>query len=651
MWCRCCTKWGPQLGNKFCTNFVKDCSSYNPPQRKKESVDSHFSSRVHAKCLEKDTLEVQPAEEAEIYKQITALDKNVQEKMIRLVRIVFYFALKDRSANEFTEECQLQKLNGVNLGEKYQNRISFCMLLKYIAKTFKNDIAELVNSSNFLTVMTDSSTTHKTTEYEAVLIKYVPKDENIGKIAFIGLCKIQTADSAGLAKVIAQCLKDAGILDWEEKLVSMSVDGASVNIGKHNGLVNLMNSPFHVHCYNHLLDLCLKDAIKQDANASKIIALIKSICAFYRASPKLTRELFKAGEALHLKIWSFKPICDSRWANSLEASIMSILHNYPAIIQHLSNINSNHVNYTSNVKTSAKVMLQDLLLYNTVFFFHAFADFVVLMSRASLYLERNDINISEATQRVKKLSLDLTDFGALGELKGNDDSYLVKFLSSLDDADENCIKFNDINLVSRSFTTRHQKNASDKKMENNHHHKLCINASNNILKRFFEENGPGNSICVRTASILDTAFFPTNIEDLNDYGETEITEMCSIFKLSKDRAISEWKQLRVTMFRHFKSSISLPSLLEKLRTEQFKNLNVMTEILEILLTISSSTAQVERVWSSAGNIINDKNMSMDKETLENRLIIKQANIQLEHFNAEVPVELWWNDSIRRPNLI
>lgn len=266
----------------------------------------------------------------------------------------------------------------------------------------------------------------------------------------------------------------------------MSVDGASVNIGKHNGLVNLMDSPFYVHCYNHLLDLCLKDAIKQDSNASKIISLIKVICGFYRSSPKLTRELLRAGEALNTKILSFKPICDTRWANSLEASILAILQNYTAIVQHLTNINSNHSNYSSNVKTSAKGILQDLTLYNTVFFFHAFADFIILMSRSSLYLERNDINISEATQRVKQLSFDLTDFGAFGEIKASDESHLVSFVSSLDDGEENSLKFKDINLVSRSITTRHQKNSDfDMKMDTTGHHKLCTNASNNILKRFF----------------------------------------------------------------------------------------------------------------------------------------------------------------------
>lgn len=154
---------------------------------------------------------------------------------------------------------------------------------------------------------------------------------------------------------------------------------------------------------------------------------------------------------------------------------------------------------------------------------------------------------------------------------------------------------------------------------------------------------------MRAANILDTAFFPCNVEDLDGYGEEEITEMCTVFKLNSERAIAEWRQLRVIMFNHFKPSISLQSLLEKLRTEKFRHMKVITEILEILLTISPSTAPVERVWSSAGNTINDKNMLMDKETLENRLTIKQANVQLENFNAEVPVELWWQDSIRRPN--
>lgn len=37
-----------------------------------------------------------------------------------------------------------------------------------------------------------------------------------------------------------------------------------------------------------------------------------------------------------------------------------------------------------------------------------------------------------------------------------------------------------------------------------------------------------------TANILDTAFLQSNIEDPNGYGEPEITEMCSVFKLLKE---------------------------------------------------------------------------------------------------------------------
>ena len=68
----------------------------------------------------------------------------------------------------------------------------------------------------------------------------------------------------------------------------MTVDGAYVNVGKHNGIVKLFESPIHIHCYNHVLDLCLKDSIKFNAVAQKTRTFMQTLSTFYRTSPKLT---------------------------------------------------------------------------------------------------------------------------------------------------------------------------------------------------------------------------------------------------------------------------------------------------------------------------------------------------------------------------
>ena len=175
MWFLVCTKWAPQLSSKFLSNFVKDSKNFQPPRRKKESVDIHFKSISHSQCLEKEKSTFISAKDAVIYKKIVTMDEKTHKKMSCLMRIVFYFAIKDRPASDFASECQPQKLNGVQLGNTYQNQYSFATLLKYVALCFKNKTVEKVNSSKFISVLTDGSTTKKNAEYEAVIIRHVPK--------------------------------------------------------------------------------------------------------------------------------------------------------------------------------------------------------------------------------------------------------------------------------------------------------------------------------------------------------------------------------------------------------------------------------------------------------------------------------------------
>lgn len=156
-----------------------------------------------------------------------------------------------------------------------------------------------------------------------------------------------------------------------------------MNIGRHNGLVKLMDSPVYIHCFNHVLDLCLKESIKNNNAANKAMTLLKTVSSFYRTSPNLTRELFHAGEALDLDLLSFKAVCETRWANSLDSCVATIVRNYAAVVQHLTDITSPHApsRYTSNVKATAKGLLSELTTYEVVRVFFMFFRFCICFLR------------------------------------------------------------------------------------------------------------------------------------------------------------------------------------------------------------------------------------------------------------------------------
>lgn len=234
-------------------------------------------------------------------------------------------------------------------------------------------LLKVLIKQNILTLCTDGSTTKKAVEYEAVVVRYIDYTNTVNSIkaSYIGICEIENADASGLADAITKLLTEVDVTNCMQRLVCMTVDGASVNIGVHNGLVHILESPVHIHCFNHVLDLCLKDAVKGNAFANKIESLLRSITTFYRTSPKLTREIFRCGEALNINILSFKKICDTRWADSFENVVLCIERNFQAIIKHLTDITSHHATskYKASVKSAAQSLLNQLLHYNNAYFF------------------------------------------------------------------------------------------------------------------------------------------------------------------------------------------------------------------------------------------------------------------------------------------
>ena len=93
------------------------------------------------------------------------------------------------------------------------------------------------------------------------------------------------------------------------------------------------------------------------------------------------------------------------------------------------------------------------------------------------------------------------------------------------------------------------------------------------------------------------------------------------------------------MSEHVRPSINLHELFVKLQTDAFKNIRLLAEILEIILTIPASNAEVERIWSSVNNTLDDKSLSMGQETLEYCLQVKKSNASLGHFDPTDAINL------------
>ena len=89
-------------------------------------------------------------------------------------------------------------------------------------------------------------------------------------------------------------------------MVGLNLDEASVNMGKHSGLNVLVQNEVPwvevVHCFNHRLELAIKDMFKESAFYSNIDEMLSKLYWLYQKGPKRLTELKELSEVFEKSI-------------------------------------------------------------------------------------------------------------------------------------------------------------------------------------------------------------------------------------------------------------------------------------------------------------------------------------------------------------
>ena len=121
-----------------------------------------------------------------------------------------------------------------------------------------------------------------------------------------------------------------------QKLVSICVDGAAVNLGVHNGLSTLLKQelpwPVAIHCMNHHLELAVKDALSS-SYFDEVTSMLVSLHSVYQRSPKRLRELRDLAEIMEERIRKPDRAKGTRWAQHKSQVLKSFLLGYPSLRQ------------------------------------------------------------------------------------------------------------------------------------------------------------------------------------------------------------------------------------------------------------------------------------------------------------------------------
>ena len=123
---------------------------------------------------------------------------------------------------------------------------------------------------------------------------------------FIYCSQVEHGNAGQIVEAIQKAVKT--VVPWDDfksKLVALGSDGASVMLGKNNGVIALLQtmqpSIIAVHCSGHRPELAYKDMIKKMPCAEKVMTMLIGLYYLYRIASNRTN-LKNAYNVLKLKV-------------------------------------------------------------------------------------------------------------------------------------------------------------------------------------------------------------------------------------------------------------------------------------------------------------------------------------------------------------
>ena len=156
---------------------------------------------------------------------------------------------------------------------------------------------------------------------------------------YFSIESVKVADSAGLKETIEKGFLRFGFKNYFDKLVGLNLDGASINMGKMNGFGKLVRdeAPWVeiVHCFNHRLELAIKDAFTTTTFYRTIDEMLTKLHYLYQKSPKSLQQLRELNDAYEKSIPKPTKAYGTRWVDSKFQATERILGNYEHYMTHL----------------------------------------------------------------------------------------------------------------------------------------------------------------------------------------------------------------------------------------------------------------------------------------------------------------------------
>ena len=160
------------------------------------------------------------------------------------------------------------------------------MLSKFIAQAERDKLKEKYSKAKFLAILSDGSTDRGVIEQEIVFCRFAIGGEICSH--FVALQSVDRPDADSIYTSICSAAKTLFGDTWQNKIVSVCTDGASVMTGSKTGVTTKIQNGrdyiIPIHCMAHRLELSIKDTFKDLDIHKTLEKVLKYLYTFYHKS-------------------------------------------------------------------------------------------------------------------------------------------------------------------------------------------------------------------------------------------------------------------------------------------------------------------------------------------------------------------------------
>ena len=159
-------------------------------------------------------------------------------RVCKLFEVADILAKEEIPFTKYPAVLELEKRHGVSLGTAYATEHKCRDFTILIGESMRDNVLVSVRKLRYLAVLMDGSTDSSVVEKELVYVMFIGSDGKV-ECRYFQLKDVPDATASGIRSLLQESFAKFGI-DLAQKLVSICVDGAAVNLGVCRGLSALL---------------------------------------------------------------------------------------------------------------------------------------------------------------------------------------------------------------------------------------------------------------------------------------------------------------------------------------------------------------------------------------------------------------------------